>query len=728
MSISTNFRISGNTTASNSPPLLHTTIRVRGNIFHIPDFIIDVQINEVYDGQTPLTLAIEEGLDQVVEQLLQKGADPSRPNSSGKTPLVLAEEKGNQSIIGLLRNATALSRKRKLEGGEESLAKQQKTTRTPLTLCVEKGDFQGVKKCIEAEKVDINEVDDEEDSPLFLAATLNQIEIAEYLVQKGADVNAGGPSGRIPPLHEAAHLGHFEIAKMLLQNGAVVVEKADDTPFHLAARAENQKVMELLIQHKVPVDILDKDGWTPLYGAIACPSSVAFLLHAKADVNRLNGQEEQTALHYAISHNITDTGPLLLDHGANPCLARGDGKTAIDLINPSTPKEILDKMSAAQSVIQYSEEWAVFDLLSRVRSPSENMDACFDLMKQHGEIWSKKKDLAKHYFNQFMDLTCDHLTPLITNPEFQNSFQKHLDTITQNIKQAEDLAESQKIHDLGRKFLKNYTDQILPSVAAAMERYAQRAQAKAIAMQNAHLQNKETASSIRSKEEVQDPTRKAFDAQFGSSDLFTILEPFVAYIPGTIEEKYSDVFDKTLNDFYDYGLSEGIDLQSIGVDFTLQYYHEQLTKTPNDMEMRNELINIIDSKFEFIDAIGADKGSPGLVPCLQSLKVSLANENANHENLLRVISIGHDQLTSALINTFLSQPKENVVFALTGHLPRTLTDVEKMKPRKMIHELKKENGSSYSPVELYQLPAPPKEMAEEVEYELPENWMDDFFH
>ena len=76
-----------------------------------------------------------------------------------------------------------------------------------------------------ANGVDINAWDSEIGiTALSWAALLGDTEIAKFLIEKGAEVNAKSRDGSTP-LHSAAFLGNAEIAELLIQKGADVNPK-----------------------------------------------------------------------------------------------------------------------------------------------------------------------------------------------------------------------------------------------------------------------------------------------------------------------------------------------------------------------------------------------------------------------------------------------------------------------------------------------------------------------
>ncbi|MFT7002736.1 MAG: ankyrin repeat protein [Sulfurimonas sp.] len=67
---------------------------------------------------------------------------------------------------------------------------------------------------------DIYDFDDEGVSVFDMAVTYNMIEMVEYMIEQGIDVNFTRRRSRFTPLMAAASYGRVEIARLLIENGA----------------------------------------------------------------------------------------------------------------------------------------------------------------------------------------------------------------------------------------------------------------------------------------------------------------------------------------------------------------------------------------------------------------------------------------------------------------------------------------------------------------------------
>nr|XP_006117516.1 tankyrase-2 isoform X4 [Pelodiscus sinensis] len=138
---------------------------------------------------TPLHEAAAKGKYEICKLLLQHGADPTKKNRDGNTPLDLVKD-GDTDIQDLLRGDAAL-----LDASK-------------------KGCLARVKKLCSPDNVNCRDTQGRHSTPLHLAAGYNNLEVAEYLLQHGADVNAQDKGGLIP-LHNAASYGADDINTLL---------------------------------------------------------------------------------------------------------------------------------------------------------------------------------------------------------------------------------------------------------------------------------------------------------------------------------------------------------------------------------------------------------------------------------------------------------------------------------------------------------------------------------
>ncbi|XP_063817725.1 poly [ADP-ribose] polymerase tankyrase-2 isoform X1 [Pseudophryne corroboree] len=189
---------------------------------------------------TPLHEAAAKGKYEICKLLLQHGADSTKKNRDGNTPLDLVKD-GDTDIQDLLRGDAAL-----LDAAKRG--------------CVAR-----VKKLYTSDKVNCRDTQGRHSTPLHLAAGYNNLEVAEYLLQNGADVNAQDKGGLIP-LHNAASYGHVEVAALLIKYNACVnaTDKWAFTPLHEAAQKGRTQLCALLLAHGADPTLKNQEGQTSL--------------------------------------------------------------------------------------------------------------------------------------------------------------------------------------------------------------------------------------------------------------------------------------------------------------------------------------------------------------------------------------------------------------------------------------------------------------------------------
>jgi ankyrin repeat protein len=263
------------------------------------------------DGSTPLQWAVYENDVAEVRRLLKAGANVSLANNYGATPMGLAAEVGNAEIIKLLLDAGANVESPNADGQTALLAVSRTGNVEAAKLLVDHG-----------AKVDAKERWGGQ-TPLMWASARRHPAMMQYLISKGADVNASSID-RDYQRHVTA-----EGRPKSLDSGGF-------TPLLYAARENCMACVKVLIDSKADLNLPDPDGVSPLLVAIMNVNwdLAKQLIEAGADVNQWDMYGEAplfTAIgirnqlnggHASIDPlNQTDGMSivrLLLDRGANP--------------------------------------------------------------------------------------------------------------------------------------------------------------------------------------------------------------------------------------------------------------------------------------------------------------------------------------------------------------------------------------------------------------------------
>jgi ankyrin repeat protein/beta-lactamase regulating signal transducer with metallopeptidase domain len=179
---------------------------------------------------------------------------------------------------------------------------------------------------------------------LHYAAVHGHRELAELLLSKGAEVNAKGNGGRTP-LHNAARKGRREVVALLIAKGADVNAKQQNgrTSLHLAVDKGYKKVVKLLIAKGADINAKDENGWTPLHQACTLRrKDIAELLIAKgADIYAKN-QNGRTPLHVSCIEGHKNVVELLIAKGAEVNAKSKIGSTALSLAKDRGWLEIIN--------------------------------------------------------------------------------------------------------------------------------------------------------------------------------------------------------------------------------------------------------------------------------------------------------------------------------------------------------------------------------------------------
>ena len=182
--------------------------------------------------------------------------------------------------------------------------------------------------------------------PLLAALGEEHIEVAELLLEHGANVDARDTTGETILLKVLSQRQRNPVnkVKLLLKQGADVNVRdgALTSPLHLAEYGGELEVAEILIQHKADVNSPDNKGMTPLHilserlanNENCVFNHARFLIEHGADVNRRDNDNE-TPLHLAIRRAWFKFARTLLGKGADFNAENNKGKTPLHILPES---------------------------------------------------------------------------------------------------------------------------------------------------------------------------------------------------------------------------------------------------------------------------------------------------------------------------------------------------------------------------------------------------------
>uniref|UniRef100_A0A3P9CJU0 Poly [ADP-ribose] polymerase n=1 Tax=Maylandia zebra TaxID=106582 RepID=A0A3P9CJU0_9CICH len=215
-------------------------------------------------GLIPLHNACSFGHSEVVSLLLCQGADPNARDNWNYTPLHEAAIKGKIDVCIVLLQHGADPNIRNTDGKSaldlaEPSAKAVLTGQFPVCpLNAASGNEEKLMALLTPLNVNCHASDGRKSTPLHLAAGYNRVRIVQLLLQHGADVHAKDKGGLVP-LHNACSYGHYEVTELLLKHGACVnaMDLWQFTPLHEAASKNRVEVCSLLLSHGADPTLLN---------------------------------------------------------------------------------------------------------------------------------------------------------------------------------------------------------------------------------------------------------------------------------------------------------------------------------------------------------------------------------------------------------------------------------------------------------------------------------------
>lgn len=223
---------------------------------------------------------------------------------------------------------------------------------TRFAVAIEDGDLEAVTALIEEGAAVDTPIDYGEHAitPLLKASWDGDLPIVQYLLSKGANVNARATDTKETAVMNAVTRGHTEVIKALLAAKADVSlrNSFDFNAFTSAVAAGNQEVAAMLLEAGAKIDD-GASGLTPLAFAVSSGNTemMRFLVAHGADVNHGAKSGEQTALISAVLGAQVESVKTLIELKADVNAKMKDGTTALKLAQKGDQEEIVALLVAA---------------------------------------------------------------------------------------------------------------------------------------------------------------------------------------------------------------------------------------------------------------------------------------------------------------------------------------------------------------------------------------------
>lgn len=318
-------------------------------------------------GNTPLHLAAEWQLPQVVSFIVEKGGDINAKNANGETALFNAvKADSTETIVSLfsgnldkkadinardfLGNSAlhASMRWASTKAAEVLLSQDSKTNanklinarnlagKTPLHEAARTGNLSFMRSLLTA-KADINAADETGKTPLTDAILANKVSAVKLLLDNGASPVIQDMYGR-NAYHEAVENSSTEVMTLVRKAGGNPMSRDSFgvTPLSLAFKKSAEAVIAVIENN---TNIVDSDGNTPLHIAVSEHSNESIfegLIKAGFPINNRN-RTGTTAILLAAKEGQEGPARILLAANADPFASDNMGESAVSYILTKKP-------------------------------------------------------------------------------------------------------------------------------------------------------------------------------------------------------------------------------------------------------------------------------------------------------------------------------------------------------------------------------------------------------
>lgn len=251
-----------------------------------------------------LSVAAENGSKEMLELLLDFGANPNRELVDNWDPVCSAASDGNAEIVKILldRGANCDSEKVMCLGAQTG-------SKEIVRLMHERG-------------VDLNDtmIGADDDPALFRACQRSTKEVVEVLLNFGAVID-GKNNFNKTCLHAALDTGTIDVVQLLVDRGANIylTDTNGGTSLHYAASRsydDDPSFLELMLNLGLDINTVDSNGSTPLHHSAESnkESILKLLLNRGVDINQKNNAGNTAISEIAKENKQLQSAKILIKH------------------------------------------------------------------------------------------------------------------------------------------------------------------------------------------------------------------------------------------------------------------------------------------------------------------------------------------------------------------------------------------------------------------------------
>lgn len=220
---------------------------------------------------------------------------------------------------------------------------------------------------------DPNQRDHENVTLLHWSAINNRKEVVQYLLSKGAEINAIGGDLQSTPMHWATRQGHLSMVVLLLNSDAdaTIFDGEGCNCLHLAAQFGHTAIVAFLISKGEEINGTDVNGMTALMWSayrISTNDPTRLLITLGASLNLTDSKHKNTALHWAVYSRNSNAVSLLLKAGADINITNGVGDTPMDMAKKLQISWLMPRLS---EVVQEKEVKDSKNFLFRLKNDKQ---------------------------------------------------------------------------------------------------------------------------------------------------------------------------------------------------------------------------------------------------------------------------------------------------------------------------------------------------------------------